>query len=94
LEACQEFIGVDEVYNINVPNLTLRMIAKCLSRFEELQSVVKTISDKENLAKKVKLLQKKREWAAVAELKEQCEVNAMKVLQMFNASTIRSSHFC
>ena len=43
-------------------------------RYEELEVVVKSYTDKENLGNKVKLLQQRREWANVAELKEQVEV--------------------
>ena len=39
--------------------------------------MVKSFSDKENLGKKIKLLQQKREWANVAELKEQSEVSCL-----------------
>ena len=44
-------------------------------RYEELELIVKTFSDKENLGRLVKLLQQKREWANVSELKEQYQVN-------------------
>ena len=45
---------------------------------------MKTFSDKENLAKKVKLLQQKREWSNVAELKEMVEVS---LVSMFDCVT-------
>ena len=43
-------------------------------RYEELEVVVKSYTDKENLGNKVKLLQQRREWANVAELNEQVQV--------------------
>jgi hypothetical protein len=43
-------------------------------RYEELELIVKTFSDKEDLSRRVRLLQQKKEWAIVAELKQQFEV--------------------
>ena len=51
---------------------------------------MKTFSDKENLAKKVKLLQQKREWSNVAELKEMVEVS---LVSMFDCVTLLASFF-
>ena len=51
---------------------------------------MKTFSDKENLAKKVKLLQQKREWSNVAELKEMVEVS---LVSMFDCVTFLGIFF-
>lgn len=47
-------------------------------RYEELELVVKTFEDKENLKEKIKIFEQRKEWALTAELKEQLEIRQRK----------------